>query len=304
MGTTRSISSIVVGTDMSPCSASALRQAMRIAAWSGASLHVVHVIDTVVVIELERALSELQRGIREGLLREAREAWTRFARTVPAAAGLPLEISINNRVAGILARAREDKADLLVMGAYGDRSPDVGIGTVATACVRQSPADVLLVRDIAERQAGAPFSRIVVGVDFSDTSLFAVHRAAMFARRDGAHLTLLHVAQPPWTVVAYGEGAVLVPLESQRDYMDGLERRVNEFCESALAHHPGVATKTVVREDGGHRFGLAQYAHEVKADLVVLGTRGRTNLHDVLLGSTAERVLAETRCSVLAVKPE
>jgi nucleotide-binding universal stress UspA family protein len=39
------------------------------------------------------------------------------------------------------------------------------------------------------------------------------------------------------------------------------------------------------------------------AELVVMGTRGRTNLRDMLLGSTAERTIAEARCSVLAVRP-
>jgi nucleotide-binding universal stress UspA family protein len=39
------------------------------------------------------------------------------------------------------------------------------------------------------------------------------------------------------------------------------------------------------------------------ADLIVLGTRGHTNLRDVLLGSTAERALSESTCSILAVKP-
>ncbi|MBM4361664.1 MAG: universal stress protein, partial [Deltaproteobacteria bacterium] len=39
------------------------------------------------------------------------------------------------------------------------------------------------------------------------------------------------------------------------------------------------------------------------ADLVVLGTRGRTNLRDLFLGSTAERVVRECPCSVLAVPP-
>ena len=48
---------------------------------------------------------------------------------------------------------------------------------------------------------------------------------------------------------------------------------------------------------------FADYAAKAGADLIVLGTRGKTNLRDILLGSTAERVLAESRCSVLAVKP-
>jgi universal stress protein E len=46
-----------------------------------------------------------------------------------------------------------------------------------------------------------------------------------------------------------------------------------------------------------------QHAESVHADLIVLGTRGRASIRDLLLGSTAERALAESRCSVLAVKP-
>jgi nucleotide-binding universal stress UspA family protein len=59
----------------------------------------------------------------------------------------------------------------------------------------------------------------------------------------------------------------------------------------------------VCDDAGTNRLGIADYAARVGADLTVLGTRGKTNLRDILLGSTAERVLAESRCSVLAVKP-
>lgn len=81
------ISSIVVGADFTPCSAVALGQAMRIAAWSGAKLHVVHVIDTTVVIEIEEALSPMQQGIRDGLVKDAERAWAEFAKCIPGAAG-------------------------------------------------------------------------------------------------------------------------------------------------------------------------------------------------------------------------
>ncbi|MFM7135244.1 MAG: universal stress protein, partial [Planctomycetota bacterium] len=139
--------SIVAAVDFSPCSAVALAEAMRISQWSGAALHVVHVIDTLVVIEIEEALTDMQKGIREGLVADAETAWRTFAATVPGAAGLPIEVAINNRIVGIQSRARVDKADLIVLGAYGDRSPDLGVGSVATACVRKSACDVLLVRE-------------------------------------------------------------------------------------------------------------------------------------------------------------
>jgi len=304
MNSTLAISSIVVGTDFTPCSAVALRQAIRIGAWSKAKVHVVHVIDTIVVIELETALSPMQQGIRDSLVKDADKAWADFAKDIPGAAGLPIEVSINNRIVGILRRAREDRADLIVMGAFGNCAPAVGMGTVATACVRKSMTDVLLVRDTRPDMGAAPFKTIVVAVDFSPTSLRAVERAAMFAAKDEAELHLLHVFAAPWHQFHYRAPTPLTQTHEQKQYRDGLERRLAGFCRPALEPYETLRTKTAVFDYNGHRSGIVEYASNVGADLIVLGTRGRTNLRDLLLGSTAEKALAESMCSVLAVKPE
>ncbi len=295
----RPYTSVVVGTDFSPCSAVAVRQARRIAAWSNASVHVVHVIDTTVVIEVESALSPMQQGIRDALTLDAQKAWADFASTIPGAAGLPLQVSINNRLVGILDHARTHKADLLVMGAFGDRRPDVGFGTVATACVRKSMTDVLLARDT---QPG-PYSCVVAAVDFSDTSARALARAALFAAQDGAELHVLHVFTAPWRQLHYRAPTPLVQPHEQKQYRDALERRLAEFVRPIADLHAGLRLRTVCSDDAGHRSGIVEYARTVAADLIVLGTRGRTNLRDVLLGSTAEKALDESPCSVLAIKP-
>lgn len=304
---TRPIASIVVGTDFTACSAVALGQAIRIAAWSpppaegaAAKVHVVHVIDTTVVIEIESALSAMQQGIREGLTRDAERAWVEFAKSIPGAGGLPIEVPINNRIVGILKCARENKADLLVVGAFGDRAPDVGFGTVATACVRKSMADVLLVRDTHK----GPFKTIVAGVDFSENSAKALARAALFAARDGAELHMLHVFAAPWRRLHYRAPEPMAPPHLQKQYRDGLERRLAGFARPITDTYPGLRLRTVCYDYNGHRSGIVEYAKSVAADLVVLGTRGRTNLRDLLLGSTAEKALGESPCSILAVKPE
>ncbi len=54
----------------------------------------------------------------------------------------------------------------------------------------------------------------------------------------------------------------------------------------------------------GQSGGIIEFTRQVAADLVVLGTRGRTKLRDMLLGSTADRVVREAPCSILTVKPE
>lgn len=294
---------ILVGTDFSSCSAAAVAQAVRIGSRCGAGVRVVHVIDMVVVAELESALASLDRNVRGVVVEDAERAWTAFAGSIPGAAGLPIEIVVGHRLAGILSYAAGGRAYLLVLGALGDRAADVGTGTVATACVRKSAADVLLVRDSRPGQRGAPFRTILAGVDFSPTSLLAVERAASLAAMDGALLHLLHAFQPPWRQLHYRSPTPLAPVHLQKQYRDGLDRRLLEFCRPALAAHPGLPHLHTVVECSGHRSGIVEHATSVDADLMVLGTRGRTNLRDVLLGSTAEKALRETRCSVLAVKP-
>ena len=185
------------------------------------------------------------------------------------------------------------------MGAFGDRRPEVGIGTVASACVRKSMTDVLLVRDT---QPGA-FTTVVAAVDFSETSARALARAAQFAAQDGAELHVLHVFSAPWHRLHYRAPARLAEPHLQKQYRDGLERRLAEAARRVSDAHPGLRVRTSCFEHKGHRSGIVEYAEGASADLIVLGTRGRTNLRDILLGSTAEKALAESHCSVLAVKP-
>lgn len=296
---THAPTSIVVGTDFTPCSAVAIEQAVRIAKWSNAAVHVVHVIDTTVVIQIEEALTQIQRDIRDSLATDAKRAWEDFSKGIKGTNGLALEVTINNRIAGIMSKIHDDKADLVVMGAFGTRKPDVGIGTVATACVRKSPSDVLLVRDT---QPGA-FKKVVIAFDFSPTSVRALSRAAWIAKNDGASLHVLHVFKAPWREFHYRSPAPLVSPHEQQQYRDSLARMLQERAAEVTRLIPGIKIETACIDDDGHRSGIVEYAKSNSADLLVLGTRGRNNLRDMLLGSTAENALEASTCSVLAVKP-
>lgn len=159
---------------------------------------------------------------------------------------------------------------------------------------------MLLVRDTQK----GPFKTIVAAVDFSETSALALARAARFAARDGAELHVLHVFAAPWHQLHYRAPTPLAPPHLQKQYRDGLERRLAEFARPAIEAHAGLKVRTVCHDYNGHRSGIVEYAKSVAADLILLGTRGRTNLRDILLGSTAEKALEESPCSVLAVKPE
>jgi nucleotide-binding universal stress UspA family protein len=316
---------IAAGTDFSPCAGVAIGQAMRLAdsrREGTGRVRVVHVIDTIVEAAPDSAMSAFVHSIRDGLIAEATNAWkASAARLGSAAADLPCEVLLTNRIVGLLGFVRSSGADLMVLGAYGDRRPDVGFGTVATACVRKSMTDVLLVR---EGQRGA-FANVMVGVDFSATSARALARAAQIAARDGATLHVVHVLSAPWRRWAEralaAPAGTLIPPHVLAAHRQEATQHLEAWAAALRAEHPTVKVITSCLDEwdakldagavsqaggggrSGHRSSLTSYAVRVAADLIVLGTRGRTNLRDVLLGSTAEKVLAESPCSVLAVKP-
>jgi nucleotide-binding universal stress UspA family protein len=272
---------------------------MRLATVLPGELRAVHVIDTPVAVELEQTLSEFQLDIREGLLADARRAWSDFAATVSGAQAIPFDVTVSDRIVGVNRAAREQRADLLILGAFGQRPVDVGLGTMATACVRHAPCDVLLVRDT---HAG-PFRAIIVGIDFSETSARALKRAAELALLERAELRVLHVVDPPWHRLDYRAPTVEVAPDFTERYSDQVSRRLAEFAGSVLSTLPPLDFLCELFEARSHRSGLVAYAQEVGADLIVLGTRGQSNVRDLFLGSTAENVLKCTTCSVLATKP-
>ncbi|MFN0060050.1 MAG: universal stress protein [Planctomycetota bacterium] len=294
------IKSIVVGIDFTSGSSAALRQALRIALWNRATVRAAHVIDTLVAVELEEAMCTFQKNVREGLIADAKQAWATFSATVENASSVPIDVRIDNRSRGILAVARDAKADLLVLGAHGEKESDRGLGTVATACVRHAMSRVLLVRST---QRG-PFRCVVAGVDFSPTSLLALDQAARVATQDAAALHVLHVFDAPWHQLHYRAPTPETDPRFQKQYRDGLERRLHAFADELGREIDYLRPAFALFDWRGHRSGIVEYANSVGADLIVVGTRGRTNLRDVLLGSTAEKALRDSTCSVLAVKPE
>ncbi len=281
----RAYTFMVVGADFTPCSAVAVGQEAHIAAWSNAPLRVVHFIDITVVIELESALSADQQAIRDNLVMDAQKAWSEFTTRIAGAQALPIHVSINNRLVGILNHAREHEADLLVTGAFGDRGPDVGFGTVATSCDHKSMTDVLLVRNM---QVG-PFIRVLAVVIFSEKSARALARAVMFAAQDGSEPHVLHVFASPWHRLHCRAPEPMAPAHLQKQNRDALERCIADFVGAVDESHKELRLRPVCYDYAGHRSGIVAYAQSVSADLITLCTRGRTNLRAILLGSTAEK---------------
>lgn len=144
----------------------------------------------------------------------------------------------------------------------------------------------------------ADYKTILAAVDFSDVSAGALRVAADLSRRLGAQLKVVHVVQPQ---------PVPLPLEGSAIYMDEVQSWQLEEAEKSLAafiqEHcaPGSVSVTKVRS-GVAATEISAAAVDIGADLIVLGTHGRSGLKHLLMGSIAESVLRVAPVPVLCVR--
>ncbi len=142
-----------------------------------------------------------------------------------------------------------------------------------------------------------PIEKIVVGTDFSDASEHALEVALDLAQRVGASVDLVH---------AYGLPSFTLPLEGalmpSASHTTELSARFQDLLDAAVARHAarGVPLRGHLRTGVAHE-ELWGFAREIGADLIVIGSHGRSGAAHMLLGSVAERVLRVAGCAVLTV---
>ncbi|MBX3404034.1 MAG: universal stress protein [Phycisphaeraceae bacterium] len=292
-----SIRTIVAAVDFGKASEAALAQALRIGAWSRATVHGVHVVDTGVLLETQEAMSMLQADIQSALQAEAAQRWAAFLPGLPGRSDCRFHVVVNDARHALLGLAEQLSADLMVLGVRGDDTGGKGPGPLATACMHRARCPVLLAQ---EGQSG-PYRTIVACVDFSETSRRALEAAARVALQDGSALRVLHVFRAPWR----DNRLLMLPpvsAEGQARYREALREKIESLWAGLGEEFSYLKPRAEVVEHTSHGRGIVEYAQRENADLIVLGTRGRTNLKELLLGSTAERVIRSAGRSVLAVR--
>ncbi len=139
------------------------------------------------------------------------------------------------------------------------------------------------------------YRSILVGVDFSAPSRMALARARDLAERLGARLEVVHVVERLKPALPFSS--------KNRETVRGLQREIAERARERLTHFvgsSGASVRTRVLTGVADRALLA-YAERSRADLVVLANRGHSALEELLIGSTAERVLRHAQLPVLLV---
>jgi nucleotide-binding universal stress UspA family protein len=143
------------------------------------------------------------------------------------------------------------------------------------------------------------FNRILCAVDFSEMSTAAFRQSIELARLFASHLYILHVieARPVVSKLIGVDEAGGMAVELEEKASAALESLV-ESSASALEGVPLALEVTA-----GRAFvEILNRAGDWSADLIVLGAKGATALEQIVIGSTAERVMKDAPCSVLIVR--
>lgn len=293
------VGSILVASDLSIGAKRALTRAVMVAVKQDAALTVLHVADVVPEapgVGERTALHEAEAR----LLADVEPLVRRYRSERP----LKVEIRVvpGRAFLEIIAEARARAAALVVLGAHGAHAMrDLFLGTTAEKVLRKGDRPVLLVK----RQPRGPYRRVLVAVDFSEVSSRALASARALAPE--AALSTLHVCDVAAEGMLRRSGAAADEVTRYRKQclQSGavqLEAFLRESGSVSGDGH-GAAVARVVAA-GRPEVVVPEVARRRRADLVVIGTHGRTGLRHLLLGSVAEHVLRDATCDVLAVRPE
>lgn len=279
------IRNILVPTDFSDFSRTALDHAIVLSRWYGSRITALHVVHPV-------------RSVRESVfldppdpvLRPSEEL-RRFVEPATAAGILvdPVEIE-EIVVTGILERARTLKADLMVMGTHGRGGLDrLALGSVTEEILRKATCPLLTISRPAQDAPPRPlFKRILCASDFSGSAAKALDFALSLAQEADARLILLHVLE--W-------------LPNVKHARESLERDADQRLRESIPESARNWSQPEVKVTAGKAHQeILRIAQDEEAELVVQGVQGRNAVDRMLFGSTAHLVVREATCPVLSVQ--
>jgi nucleotide-binding universal stress UspA family protein len=288
---------VLAAVDFGESSLEALRQARALAHGLGGTLAACHVLPAV--RDLSLIFPQAGVMVEADQIVEVEQTQSALVDHARTKLGLELDqifVERGKPYAEIVRRAESYGADFLVVGSHGRTGFARGVlGSVAERVARHAHCSVLVARPV--RRGGT----VLAATDLSDPSLPAITAGAEAAKRSGAKLVVVSVLDwtRPASVAAAGViGAVpaLPPPALTREVADLLRSTLEQAMQRL-----GAAGEARVLE-GSFASSIVACAEELEAELIVVGTHGRTGLARLALGSVAERVIRGAGCSVLAVR--
>jgi len=285
------IQRILFSTDFSDGAAHAFPQAVYLANWHDAELHIVNVAEPGSASRKTLPVSPETLQDWLGASEMANDVLERL--TI-----VQKQIKSGEPADRLVGYVEDRDVDLVVMGTHGRRGVRrMLLGSVTEEVVRKAGCPVFTIQAEVERTPGQAVRRILVPVDFSEASEAAVRHATEIAQTYGAEVHLLHVVEEVLYPSAYG---VTPPSMSSQNVVVRVEEALGKMAREKIGYEHVQVSATV----GYAPLTILDYVEENEIDLVVIATHGRSGLDRVLLGSVAERVIRQSPVPVFVVKPD
>jgi universal stress protein A len=298
------IRSVLVPIDFSQPSLDTIQFALPLLKFFGAQLHLVHVVPPdyplaslaglpLIVPELE-----IGRHVRSHLKDAAKKYSVTLRReNIHVLKGRPFQ--------QICRLARDLKIDLVITSTRGTTGfKHVLLGSTAERIVRYSPCPVLVARPQSRKSGNGKlpgrrlgFTKILVPIDFSESSAKGFAFAMNLAKRLKSELILMHSVHLQYYVAS--DEYARYDLPALMSYAEKAAReQMRDLVRSTDWNGVEVETALEVGHPGQQ---ICARAEDLGINLIVTSTHGKTGFKHVLIGSTAEYVVQHAHCSVLVV---
>jgi nucleotide-binding universal stress UspA family protein len=269
---------LLVPTDFSAGAELALARALHLPLRSGAKIVILHV--------LTDASPQTEASARGKLAELAART------TPPPGTELVTELATGEPFAQIIARSRALDAGLVVIGRHGRRRVrDLFIGSTAERTIRYGDVPVLVVNT----EATGPYRRPLLATNLDECAKRLADLALGVLEPD-VPITILHAYR-----VAF-ESLQHAPVHGTLDHELETNARAGLAKLLGTLEVDRARWQTVVRRGDARTVILTEIVGQ-DADLVALGTHGRSGLAHMLVGSVAEWVIASAVCDVLVTRP-
>jgi nucleotide-binding universal stress UspA family protein len=280
---------ILLATDLSARSDRALDRALSLAQQWQAQLLVLHVLEGSAP-NTPNGMDPLPSWKRppDPLSVARRNILVDFS---DVAAKATIVIEEGNPVDSIVGIAEKENFELIVIGvARNELLGQFGLGRTVDRLISRSRVPLLIVK----KRARHAYHHIVVATDFSEPSRHALDAAIRFFPEET--LTVFHAYDPPMS------GLMTDPATYRREYRKVAEQDCEAFLRASDIPEDPRRRPLALIEYGAPTHLLRDYVIDRAADLVVLGTHGRSGLWEVLIGSVAKRILDEVPCDTLLIR--
>jgi nucleotide-binding universal stress UspA family protein len=295
-----SLGTILVATDFSETASLALDRAIELAVRHESEIALVHVMQPDIPPLAAPEMIVIPPNYEEMLRESCTEGLTKAAqRAGQAGVRVSQHLEQGRAAKGITACADEVGADLIIIGTRGNTGfKRLLLGSIAEEVVRIANQPVLTVHPGDDRPI-EPVRKLLLPTDFSQAADQALAAANLIlAGSEDAEIILVHTYHIASTVVPLGGfgkgGSSLLVADAHQ-----LAKRATEPSVEAL-RSKGFRVEVVI-ERGDPAEIITELAGERDADVIVMGTRGHSKLRQLLMGSTAERIVEHAPCPVLTV---